>query len=59
MSGKNAAQVERPGRLKKILAATYFPLASIIGSSGLNGRVRNENGCDPTDMTTRKRLIVQ
>ena len=29
-----------------VLAATYFPLASIIGTTELNFRVRNENGCD-------------
>src|SRR5215475_12809423 len=27
---------------------------SIIGSVGLNFRVRDGNGCDPHDMTTRK-----
>ncbi len=42
----------RLGRLKKIQAVTYFPLASIIGASGLNGRVRNGNGCGPAAMTT-------
>ena len=32
-----------------VLAISYFPLASIIASTGLNFRVRNENGCDPSD----------
>ena len=31
-----------------VLAATYSPLASTIGTTGLNFRVRNENGCDPS-----------
>jgi hypothetical protein len=31
-----------------VLAATYFPLASIIGDGELNFRVRNGNGCDPS-----------
>ncbi len=32
-----------------VLAPTYSPLASTIGSRGLNCRVRKENGCDPSD----------
>lgn len=32
-----------------MLAPTYSPLASTIGSRGLNCRVRKENGCDPSD----------
>lgn len=32
-----------------VLAPTYSPLASTIGSRGLNFRVRKENGCDPSD----------
>ncbi len=38
-------------------AASYFPTperCSIIGSSRLNCRVRDGNGCDPTDTTTGK-----
>ena len=40
-------------------AASYFPTTescSIIGSSRLNFRVRDGNGCDPTDTTTGKLL---
>src|SRR3989344_5362674 len=32
-----------------VLAASYSPLSSTIASTGLNCRVRNENGCDPSD----------
>lgn len=35
--------------LSLIVAATYFPLASIIGTTALNCCVRNENRCDPSD----------
>lgn len=44
-----------------IPAATYFPTperCSIIGSSRLNFRVRDGNGCDPTDTTTGKLLDI-
>ena len=41
---------------KKIQATTYFPLSSIIGADGLNGRVRNGNGCDPVAMVTWKNM---
>ena len=30
-----------------VLAPTYFPRESIIGTTGLNFGVRNENRCDP------------
>ena len=32
-----------------MLATTYSPLTSTIGSRRLNCRVRNENGCGPPD----------
>lgn len=32
-----------------VLAPTYSPLASTIGASGLNFRVRNGIGCGPKD----------
>src|SRR3989344_545005 len=32
-----------------VLAPAYSPLASTIGSGRLNCRVRNENGCSPSD----------
>ena len=32
-----------------MLAPTYSCIATTIGSTGLNCRVRNENGCDPGD----------
>ncbi len=32
-----------------VLAPSYFRLATIIASTRLNFRVRNENGCDPRD----------
>ena len=32
-----------------MLAPAYSPLASTIGSGRLNCRVRNENGCTPSD----------
>ena len=38
-------------------ATSYFPTienCSIIGSSRLNFRVRDGNGCDPTDKITGK-----
>ena len=38
-------------------ATSYFPTTescSIIGSSRLNCRVRDGNGCDPTDKITGK-----
>ena len=38
-------------------ATSYFPTperCSIIGSSRLNFRVRDGNGCDPTDRITGK-----
>ena len=38
-------------------ATSYFPTSqqgSIIGSSRLNFRVRDGNGCDPTDKITGK-----
>ncbi len=38
-------------------ATSYFPTTescSIIGSSRLNCRVRDGNGCDPTDTITGK-----
>ncbi len=42
---------------------TYSPLTSTIGSSGLNFRVRNENGCDPTDkppeQKTQYRFLIR
>ena len=31
-----------------VLAPTYSRLSTTIGAGGLNYRVRNENGCDPT-----------
>ena len=34
---------------RTVLAPTYSPLASTIGSGGLNCRVRNEDGCTPAD----------
>jgi hypothetical protein len=40
-----------------IPATTYFPTTescSIIGSNRLNFRVRDGNGCDPTDTITGK-----
>ena len=42
--------------LKIILAATYSPREnpSTIGPGGLNYRVRDGNGCDPSGMATRK-----
>ena len=33
---------------KNNAAITYSRLATTIGAGGLNFRVRNENGCDPT-----------
>ena len=42
-------------------ATSYFPTTescSIIGSSRLNFRVRDGNGCDPTDNITGK-LVKQ
>ena len=42
-------------------AASYFPTperCSIIGSSRLNFRVRDGNGCDPTDRITGKLLNI-
>ena len=30
-----------------VLAPAYSPLSSTIGTTRLNFRVRNENGCDP------------
>lgn len=32
-----------------VLAASYSCLSTTIASTGLNCRVRNENGCDPGD----------
>ena len=32
-----------------VLATSYSRLATTIASTGLNCRVRNENGCDPSD----------
>ena len=43
---------------EKIQATTYFPLTSIIGADGLNGRVRNGNGCDPVAMVTWKKYML-
>ena len=35
---------------------TFPLLCSIIGAEGLNGRVRNGNGCDPSAMVTGMNL---
>ena len=46
------------GPSEKAPAATYSPTSnacSTIGSGGLNCRVRDGNGCDPTDKATGKR----
>lgn len=45
------------GLWEKIPAATYSPTrvtGSTIGAGGLNGRVRNGNGCAPSAMATEK-----
>jgi hypothetical protein len=42
-------------------ATSYFPTperCSIIGSSRLNCRVRDGNGCDPTDKITGKLVNI-
>jgi len=41
-----------------VLAPTYSPLASTIGSGGLNCRVRNENGCTPSDEAPTQRAQI-
>ena len=47
---KNKKRLKRVVFYSKIesilLAATYSPLTSTIGTTKLNFRVRNENGCD-------------
>ena len=56
-NAKKPVQINERAFLKIIPAATYFPTTescSIIGSSRLNFRVRDGNGCDPADTTTGK-----
>ena len=36
----------------------FAPLTSIIGAEGLNGRVRDGNGCDPLAITTMHKFLV-
>src|SRR5206468_8204857 len=54
-----ARVIARRGVWGKIPAATYSPTrkpCSTIGSGGLNFRVRDGNGWDPSDVATGKRV---
>ena len=39
-----------------VLAPSYSRLSTTIASTGLNCRVRNENGCNPTDEAPEQNL---
>ena len=41
-----------------VLAPTYSRLATTLGSGGLNFRVRNENGCDPSDKAPEQNFLT-
>ena len=41
-----------------VLAATYFRVAAIIGTTGLNFCVRDGNRCDPSVTTTKTMSLL-
>ena len=42
-----------------VLATSYSRLSTTIASRGLNCRVRNENGCDPSDKAPEQNFQTQ
>ena len=52
---------EKPDRVsgrveEKAWQRAIFAVKTIVAAEGLNGRVRNENGCDPLAMATTQKI---